>query len=348
MNCIRSAGTVALQRILSLMTKKLLAAIAALLFLVSTRPLPAQTTNTALIADLNDLITRINDKITQGKTNEIDYVDNLKEFDALFAKHKDAWVTDRAQILVMKAKLYLDLLRKPEKALEIYRMIRDSCPGVQINGNTDELIRVLQKLVDAEKIRRTLVIGAKFPDFEVTDLAGKPLASGSLRGKVVLIDFWATWCMPCMVELPFVMKTYNAFHENGFEIIGVSLDQDRQRLEAFLKVKDLRWPQYNDGLFWETKLVLKYGVEALPATYLLDREGRIAGINLRGDQLQQAVAMELRPRIQRWLWSRSRAVDRLIEEHRYVSLVVVFGGGFLFGMLARRRGRKPAATVQPK
>jgi len=109
----------------------------------------------------------------------------------------------------------------------------------------------------------------------------------------VLLDFWATWCGPCVRELPSVIKTYDAHHKQGFEIIGISLDKDRKKLASFTKENNMTWPQYFDGLGWQNKLAVKYGVSSIPATYLLNGAGTIIGKDLRGEDLEQAVAKAL-------------------------------------------------------
>jgi thiol-disulfide isomerase/thioredoxin len=133
-----------------------------------------------------------------------------------------------------------------------------------------------------------------FPDFAESDLDGKPLSVASRKGKVVLVDFWATWCGPCRAELPNVIKTYQKHHADGFEIIGVSLDSERDKLDAFLKQQDgMTWPQYYDGKGWGNKLAGQYGVEAIPFALLIGTDGKIIGKELRGDELEDAVAKAL-------------------------------------------------------
>jgi peroxiredoxin len=150
-----------------------------------------------------------------------------------------------------------------------------------------------QKQGDPAKVRAALVEGTKFPDFSVEDVKGNPLSIAGYKGKVVLIDFWATWDGPCKVELPNVLKTYEKYHDKGLEIIGISLDQDKGALTAFIKQNEMTWPQYFDGQVWANKLAVKYGVETIPATYLLDGEGNIIGKDLRGAALDQAVTKAL-------------------------------------------------------
>jgi peroxiredoxin len=145
----------------------------------------------------------------------------------------------------------------------------------------------------AAKIQSTLNVGAKFPDFNEKDVDGKTLSIADHKGKVVLIDFWATWCPPCRAEIPNVVATYKKYHGQGFEIIGVSLDDDHEKLSAFTKKMNMPWLQFFDGQGWSNKLAVKYGIEAIPATFLLDGNGMIIAKDLRGEELEQAVARAL-------------------------------------------------------
>ena len=99
-----------------------------------------------------------------------------------------------------------------------------------------------------------------------------------LQGKVVLIDFWATWCGPCVEELPTVLKVYKEQHAKGFEVIGVSLDGDKAELEAFLKDKGVEWPQYFDGKGPENELFIKFNLESIPTMWLLNKKGVVASM----------------------------------------------------------------------
>ncbi|HEX7469989.1 MAG TPA: TlpA disulfide reductase family protein [Verrucomicrobiae bacterium] len=241
-----------------------------------------------VITDLNALVTKINAKLAQGQNTEKDLADDIKEFDVLYAKHKGEKTPEVLQILAMKAKLYLDVLDDPEKAVETFKQIKRDVP--ETGASVDMILDSLKWPLEAQKIRRTLVEGTKFPDFEEKDLTGKPLSLANYKGKVVLVDFWATWCMPCRIELPNVLQTYEKYHAQGFEIAGVSLDEDQPTLERLIKESKMTWQQFFDGKRYENKLARKYGVNKVPTTYLLDREGKIIGRDLRGEDLAAAVA----------------------------------------------------------
>ena len=157
----------------------------------------------------------------------------------------------------------------------------------------DSVLESLKEPIRVERIRRSLVEGTNFPDFSEKDLAGKPLSIANFKGNVVLVQFWATWCPPCRAELPNVIAAYQKYHDKGFEIIGVSLDDEQPVLESFLEDNKMGWPEYFDGLHWKNKLAVKYGVMSVPADYLLDGKGRIIGKDLRGEALDAAVAKAL-------------------------------------------------------
>lgn len=143
---------------------------------------------------------------------------------------------------------------------------------------------------EAENMKR-LAIGSEPIPFEVKDLEGNALNLAKYKGKVVLIDFWATWCAPCRAEMPNVVRLHKKYRSKGFEIIGISLDYQNQRdnLERYIKANDMGWPQHFDGKGWQNGIALKYGVKSIPATYLIDRQGKIRYRSVRGAQLDRAV-----------------------------------------------------------
>ena len=241
-------------------------------------------------AQLGALVDKVTEKLEAGKTSAADLADDLKNFDTLLAEHKDEKTDAVANILFMKAALYSEVLGDEDTAITALQKLKADFPGTEPATRADTLLAELTRTREAKEIQRRLVAGTPFPDFRETDLNGKPLALAGYRGKFVLIDFWATWCPPCLQELPNVLKTYQQYHDKGFEVVGVSLDQDKERLTTFLKEKQIPWPQYFDGKWWDTKLSRMCGVTRTPSNYLLDKEGKIIGKDLYADDLRQAVA----------------------------------------------------------
>lgn len=133
--------------------------------------------------------------------------------------------------------------------------------------------------------------GAKAPDFTLNDPDGNPVTLSSLKGKFVLVDFWASWCQPCMLEMPNLIEQYNAYKDKGFEIVGVSLDRSREAWVNTIKLQNLNWLHVWD-MEGETQaeVATKYGVTGIPHTVLLDKEGNILAKNLRGSDLEAKLA----------------------------------------------------------
>ena len=137
-------------------------------------------------------------------------------------------------------------------------------------------------------------IGVVAPDFTMNDTEGKPIQLSSLRGKVVLVDFWAAWCGPCRQENPNVVKLYQQYHSKGFEILGVSLDRTKEDWLKAIKADNLTWIHVSDLQYWQNAAARLYGVNAIPQSFLLDKDGKIIAKGLRGEQLAKKL-LELFP-----------------------------------------------------
>jgi thiol-disulfide isomerase/thioredoxin len=114
---------------------------------------------------------------------------------------------------------------------------------------------------------------------------GKDVDLTKMRGKVVLVDFWATWCAPCRAEVPNVVAAYKKYQAKGFEVVGISLDEDKDAMLAYLKEQGMTWPQHFDGKGWQNEVGSKYGIQSIPAMWLVDKKGMIRSTEARGEQL---------------------------------------------------------------
>lgn len=128
--------------------------------------------------------------------------------------------------------------------------------------------------------------GETAPEINLPDPYGKNIALSSLRGKVVLVDFWASWCGPCRKEMPNVKAAYEKYKSKGFEIYGVSLDRELSDWTDAIKKDGITWPQVSDLKYWDCVAAKQYNVQGIPFTVLLDKEGKIIAKNLRGPELE--------------------------------------------------------------
>ena len=120
-------------------------------------------------------------------------------------------------------------------------------------------------------------------DLRFSAVDGRTVDLQQMKGKVVLVDFWATWCGPCVAEIPHVKEAYAKLHDKGFEIVGVSFDSDKAKLEAFIQEKEMSWPQYFDGKGWGNQFAQEFAINSIPAMWLVDKRGVLRDLSARGD-----------------------------------------------------------------
>jgi len=143
-----------------------------------------------------------------------------------------------------------------------------------------------------ESAQKTAV-GAKAPDINLPTPDGESLSLYSVKGKVIIVDFWASWCKPCRAENPNMTKLYADYHSKGLEIFGVSLDKDKAAWVKAIADDKLIWSHVSDLKFWQSAAAALYGVSSIPSMFVLDGDHKIIAKNLRGEQLRAFVASRL-------------------------------------------------------
>ena len=151
----------------------------------------------------------------------------------------------------------------------------------EMAASTDEKIAAAAR---GRQAQRALVGNAPL-DWKLPALDGSTIDLPALRGRVVLVQFWASWCPDCNREMPAILSTYREFHPRGFEIVGVSLDKDKEALAATVRKKGIAWPQYSDGNYWNNDVAVRFGVRGIPELWLVDTSGRVVATGVQADQL---------------------------------------------------------------
>lgn len=146
-------------------------------------------------------------------------------------------------------------------------------------------VRIKEKI----DVLKSVAVGQPAPDFTLETPEGTPFSLSSLKGKVVVIDFWASWCGPCRRENPHMVEMYNEVHNKGVEFLGVSLDKDKENWLKAIEDDQLTWNHVSDLKYWNSEAAKLYGVNSIPATVLIDQNGTIVAKKLFGDELKAEI-----------------------------------------------------------
>jgi peroxiredoxin len=185
-----------------------------------------------------------------------------------------------SSLAVLQAVNYIDKDQEFPFIDSIAQVVNREIPDYKIKRDFIEEIDKLRKLA----------VGSPAPDISLPDPDGNIVKLSSLKGSYVLIDFWASWCGPCRKENPNVVRLYQQYHDQGFEIFGVSLDRTADDWVKAIKDDGLTWVQVSDLKYFESVAAREYNINAIPATVLLDRDGNIIAKNLRGKMLENKLA----------------------------------------------------------
>ncbi|WP_300703096.1 TlpA disulfide reductase family protein [Bacteroides sp.] len=221
--------------------------------------------------------TTLTDEQRQAKGQEMDALDNklIEIAKAEIGKN----ITNPVGILLLKQNYYyLDVAD-----------LDPLMPQIPAAYNNDEVITKIKNNVENMK---ATAVGQKFTDFEMLTPEGKAvkLSDYAGKGKVVLVDFWASWCGPCRREMPNLVEAYAKYKNKNFEIVGVSLDRDGEAWKEGIKKLNITWPQMSDLKYWDNQAAKMYAVSSIPHTMLIDGEGTIIARGLHGDQLEAKLA----------------------------------------------------------
>lgn len=202
-----------------------------------------------------------------------------EQFNKVIKEGVEKNITNPVGVFLFKQSFYENTTAENEALLQ----------QIPASFQNDPAIVKIKEFTDKQK---KTAVGAKFVDFEMQTPEGKTVKLSDYvgKGKVVLIDFWASWCGPCRREMPNLVEAYAKYKDKNFEIVGVSLDQDGAAWKEAIKTLNITWPQMSDLKFWQSEGAQLYAINSIPHTVLVDKDGTILARGLHGEELQTKIA----------------------------------------------------------
>lgn len=182
----------------------------------------------------------------------------------------------------------------PEEIKSLVNVSADKFKEHQGFAKIKAVVNAQQKQDPAAAPAKYFLLGQQAPEINLPDANGKNIALSSFRGKFVLVDFWASWCGPCRRENPNVVKAYNQFKDKNFTVLGVSLDQEKEKWLEAIKADNLTWTHISDLKYWQSAVVPLYDLQGIPFNVLVDPQGKIIANDLRGEDLEKKLAEVLK------------------------------------------------------
>jgi peroxiredoxin len=245
---------------------------------------------------LNALVGQAKDFYTRFPTNKNAVSARLMEFQLLLVTVEWGQTNQQARLGAVEKSLLSEPSLAGDQHFQIMWMIALHSPpseartmfaDISQNASSEKLKDAAsQELAKLDQLGKPITL-------QFTAVDGRKVDLAKLKGKVVLVDFWATWCPPCVAEVPDVKETYARFHNQGFDIIGISLDKEKDKLTQFVAEHKIPWPQYFDGLYWQNIYARQFGIDSIPAMWLIDKKGDLRVVDARSDlsgQVQKLLA----------------------------------------------------------
>lgn len=263
------------------------------------------TLNNNALAKLNVMLIEVGEKEEAFKNEHMDNFSKaksegdtetqnriIKEYSKLTKENNKnyiAFIEENPNSLIC-AELFPVILKDQDVKAKDLKPIYDKMgPAPKATEMGQKVETYLNQMLANEKAMEATEVGKTAPDFSAATPNGKTLSLNQAKGKVTIIDFWASWCGPCRKENPNVVAMYNELHDKGLNIIGVSLDKDDAKWKGAIEKDNLTWQHISNLQGWDEPIAVQYGVTSIPATVILDKNGVIVARNLRGEELRAKV-----------------------------------------------------------